>query len=157
MIDSLRVGNKIASERKRCQMTQDDLASYLYVTRQLVSKWEQGYGLPTIDSVISLAKLFKISIDELLCLDDDYDIDENNLFRGRSREAVVSNIIKGNIKVNLEDVFYLFSPQERLHLLKTVKSGKLDVNMDDLMPRLTTGEKSFMLKENINYDIKKIK
>lgn len=157
MIDSLRVGNKIASERKKCQMTQDDLASHLYVTRQLVSKWEQGYGLPTIDSVISLAKLFKISIDELLCLNDDYDIDENNLFRGRSREAVVSNIIKGNIKVNLEDVFYLFSPQERLHLLKTVKSGKLDVNMDDLMPRLTSGEKNFMLKENINYDIKKIK
>ena len=157
MIDSVRVGNKIASERRRCKLTQDDLASHLYVTRQLVSKWEQGYGVPTIDSVISLAKLFSISIDELLCLDEENDIDENNLFIGRSREAVITNIIKGNIKVNLEDVFYQFSPTERLLLLKTIKSGKIETNMDDLLPCLTSGERNYLIKENANYDIKKIK
>lgn len=157
MIDPIRVGNKIALERKKCRMTQDDLANHLYITRQLVSKWEQGYGVPTIDSVISLSKLFHISIDELLCLEENYDVDENNLFIGRSREAVITNIIKGNIKVNLEDVFYQFSPQERLLLLKTVKSGKIETNMKDLLPRLTTGEKNFILKESGDYDIKKIK
>ena len=151
------LSENIRAIRKSKGLSQEELAIKLNVVRQTVSKWEQGYGVPTIDSVISLAKLFSISIDELLCLDEEYDIDENNLFIGRSREAVITNIIKGNIKVNLEDVFYQFSPTERLLLLKTIKSGKIETNMDDLLPRLTSGERNYLIKENANYDIKKIK
>ena len=72
-------------------------------------------------------------------------------------KSQITNIIKGNIKVNLEDVFYQFSPTERLLLLKTIKSGKIETNMDDLLPCLTSGERNYLIKENANYDIKKIK
>lgn len=41
MIDFSKVGKVIMTKRKEKNMTQDDLASHLYVTRQLVSKWEK--------------------------------------------------------------------------------------------------------------------
>ena len=42
MIDFIQVGKKLANYRKQNNMTQDDLASMLFVTRQLISKWEKG-------------------------------------------------------------------------------------------------------------------
>ncbi|AUD63413.1 hypothetical protein BK010_07335 [Tenericutes bacterium MO-XQ] len=42
MIDFQKVGNRIASYRKSLSMTQDDLANQLYVSRQALSKWENG-------------------------------------------------------------------------------------------------------------------
>lgn len=42
MIDFIAVGNNIASKRKGLNLTQEELANRLFVTRQLVSKWENG-------------------------------------------------------------------------------------------------------------------
>ena len=47
-------------------MTQEALADALYVSRTAVSKWESGRGLPGIDSLKAISKLFSVSIDELL-------------------------------------------------------------------------------------------
>ena len=65
MIDFVKVGKKITLNRKKLNLTQDDLAEMLLVTRQLVSKWENGVGVPSTDDLISMAKIFKISIDDL--------------------------------------------------------------------------------------------
>ena len=59
MIDFIQVGKKLANYRKQNNMTQDDLASMLFVTRQLISKWEKGVGVPSLDVVIELSKIFK--------------------------------------------------------------------------------------------------
>lgn len=46
--------------------TQEDLATYLNVTRQTISKWEQGINEPDISTLERLSELFEISVDELL-------------------------------------------------------------------------------------------
>ena len=60
------LGKRIASNRKRMQLTQDQLAEQLGVTAQAVSKWENDQSCPDIAMLPRLAEIFGISTDELL-------------------------------------------------------------------------------------------
>ena len=71
MINLKKVGNKIQKYRKEKNMSQDELAETLFVTRQAVSKWENGTSAPTIDSLLELCKLFQTNFEDILCLDDE--------------------------------------------------------------------------------------
>lgn len=57
---------KLQELRKKRNMTQEELAEALYVSRTAVSKWESGRGYPNIDSLKELSAFFQISIDDLL-------------------------------------------------------------------------------------------
>ena len=57
---------KLQELRKRKGLTQEELASSLYVSRAAVSKWESGRGYPSIDSLKRTAVFFGVTIDELL-------------------------------------------------------------------------------------------
>lgn len=59
------IGEKIAALRKEKQITQTELAEYLYLTPQTVSRWEVGSGTPEISLLPKIASFFGISIDEL--------------------------------------------------------------------------------------------
>jgi transcriptional regulator with XRE-family HTH domain len=47
-------------------MTQEEVANFLFVTPQAVSKWETGNGTPDISLLVPIAEIFGISTDELL-------------------------------------------------------------------------------------------
>ena len=58
---------KLKSIRKQVGMSQELLAEKIGVSRQAVTKWETGAGIPDIENMISISNLFNISIDELIC------------------------------------------------------------------------------------------
>ena len=60
------LADKIIDLRKKAGWSQDELASKLNVTRQSVSKWENGSNDPNTSNLIALSKLYKISPEELL-------------------------------------------------------------------------------------------
>ena len=60
------LGEALKENRIRCQMTQEFVAETLGVSRQSVSKWENGSSDPNTANLIALAKLYKISPEELL-------------------------------------------------------------------------------------------
>ena len=60
------LGEALKENRTRCQMTQEFVAETLGVSRQSVSKWENGSSDPNTSNLIALAKLYKISPEELL-------------------------------------------------------------------------------------------
>lgn len=62
----MEFNEKLVQLRKSKNMTQDELAEALYVSRAAVSKWESGRGLPSIDSLKDISEFFSVSIDELL-------------------------------------------------------------------------------------------
>ena len=62
----MEFNEKLQQLRKQRNLTQEQLAEQLYVSRTAVSKWESGKGYPNIESLKSISKLFSISIDELL-------------------------------------------------------------------------------------------
>ncbi|MDE6241493.1 MAG: helix-turn-helix domain-containing protein [Anaeroplasmataceae bacterium] len=59
-------GEHLIQLRKEHNLSQEDLASQIHVTRQTISKWELGITVPDMDILIDISKLFHISIDELV-------------------------------------------------------------------------------------------
>lgn len=59
-------GQKLKNLRTEHNMTQEELADALFVTRTAISKWETDKGYPSIDSLKAISDYFKISIDELI-------------------------------------------------------------------------------------------
>ena len=59
-------GRQICELRKRRGWTQQRLAEELHVTDKAVSKWEQGAGVPDIENIVNLAKIFNVTTDYLL-------------------------------------------------------------------------------------------
>lgn len=60
------LAKNIVKYRKRNNMSQEQLAEALNISRQSISKWETGENLPSIDNLISLSGLLDISLDELI-------------------------------------------------------------------------------------------
>ena len=60
------LGEALKENRIKCQMTQEFVAETLGVSRQSVSKWESGISDPNTSNLIALAKLYGISVEELL-------------------------------------------------------------------------------------------
>jgi transcriptional regulator with XRE-family HTH domain len=60
------ISNKLKSARLAKELTQSEVAKKLYVTRQTVSRWEQGKTLPNIYVIQELSDLYDISLDELV-------------------------------------------------------------------------------------------
>ena len=60
------LGNKIMKLRKSQALSQEELGEQLNVTRQTVSKWELGETTPEINKLKEMAKIFNVSVDELL-------------------------------------------------------------------------------------------
>ena len=87
----MKLSDKLKTLRKDAGLSQERLAEKLNVSRQAVTKWESGAGLPDIDNIVAISRLFGISTDDLLSVDvktsctdvyryksiTEYDIDES--------------------------------------------------------------------------------
>ena len=62
----MTLGEKIYKLRTEQNLSQGDLAEKLEVSRQSVSKWENGAATPDLDKIIKLAEVFEITIDDLV-------------------------------------------------------------------------------------------
>ena len=66
----MKFSEKLKKLRQERNLTQDDLAEKIFVTRTAVSKWETDNGYPSIESLKLLAKLFNTTIDDLISEED---------------------------------------------------------------------------------------
>lgn len=62
----LSLGETLKAHRTRCHMTQEFVAESIGVSRQAVSKWENGTSDPSTSNLFALAKLYGVSVEELL-------------------------------------------------------------------------------------------
>lgn len=62
----MNFAEKLKTIRKQFSMSQEQFAEKLKVSRQAVTKWETGNGMPDIDNILTIASLFNITVDELL-------------------------------------------------------------------------------------------
>jgi len=62
----MKISEMIKEIRHNVDMTQDELAQTLYVTRQAVSRWENGDTTPSPETLKQISKIFGISLDRLL-------------------------------------------------------------------------------------------
>lgn len=67
---NVEIAERLAARRKQAGLSQEALAEKLGVSRQAVSKWERSESSPDTDNLIALARLYGVSLDELLYVDD---------------------------------------------------------------------------------------
>lgn len=144
MIDLRSVGRKIQSLRIKHNLTQDELSEKLFVTRQALSKWENGQSIPSIDSILLLSRLFNVTFEDILCLNEKTEFDPTDLFKNHDRYLIINKIINHELEVDLPAVFYQFSPLERMTLLRKVKDQTLTCDLAELKSKLTTSELKFL-------------
>lgn len=63
---TLETANRLFELRKKHNLSQEELAEKLGVSRQAVSKWERSEASPDTDNLIALAKIYNLSLDELI-------------------------------------------------------------------------------------------
>ncbi len=71
----MKLSEKIIKLRKNNGMSQEDLADRLQISRQSISRWENGSAKPDADNILQLSKLFGVSTDYLL--HDEYESDND--------------------------------------------------------------------------------
>ena len=62
----MQVGKQIQHYRKEKNLSQDDLAEIIFVSRQSISNWERGATYPDIQNLLLLSKVFEVSLDKLV-------------------------------------------------------------------------------------------
>ena len=60
------LGEALKEHRTQCKMTQEFVAEHLGVSRQAVSKWENGTSDPSTANLLALARLYGVSAEQLL-------------------------------------------------------------------------------------------
>lgn len=80
--------NKLVELRKANNLSQEELAQHLNISRQAVSKWERAESSPDTDNLIALAKLYRISLDELFEINVKTFVCENNETQDNSRKTI---------------------------------------------------------------------
>lgn len=91
----MTIGEKITALRIKANLSQEEFADKLFVSRQAISKWELNQAVPQIDKVIQICNLFKISTDELL-------LDKNEFtFKSNKTNYFGTDGYRGESNVNL--------------------------------------------------------
>ena len=119
------LGEKLASLRKQANMTQNDLADKLMVSRQAITKWENDKGLPDIDNLVMISKIFNVTMEDLL----EYKIETIEFKEGNT----VETISKENSKIRKADGFVKerFSDADNIYyLLREPKLTKWEAVLD---------------------------
>ena len=107
----MELSEKLVQLRKQKGFTQEELAQALYVSRTAVSKWESGRGYPSIDSLKSIAKLYCVSIDELLSNEELITVAQTDV---KEKEKKTHTVIFGLIDCMVG--LMMFLPFFRQHL-----------------------------------------
>ena len=101
----MEFNEKLQELRKQKNLTQEELAGDLFVSRTAISKWESGRGYPGIDSLKEISRYFSVSIDELLSGEELLSVAENE---NREKENHFRDLIFGLLDCSI--AMFLFLP-----------------------------------------------
>lgn len=111
------IGDKLKEARLKKNMTQEEVAEKIYVSRQSISNWENNKTYPDIGNVIALSDLYEISLDELLKGSDNFMKHlEESTDLVKSNKKLIGIIILALITMIIIALFTEFMP-ERLNMV----------------------------------------
>lgn len=149
---------KLKSIRRQADMSQEQLAEKLGVSRQAVTKWETDTGIPDIENIMAISALFDISIDRLLSGEKgmkrteeylfesvmEYDIDAQKRFDmkfGGAKQFVLSGYEGEKIRVRFaSNTFSTLQKDFKVRIDDTRKRIDVDVNRRNGVSEATAKE-----------------
>lgn len=100
----MTIGKTLKEKRTEYQLTQEELSEKIFVSRKTISNWETGKTTPDIDSLIRLANLFHLSLDNLLL--EGSDIVEN--IKNDMELKTLKGVRLANIFISIGMVLIIF-------------------------------------------------
>ena len=100
----MEFNEKLQELRKKRGLTQEELASKLYVSRTAISKWESGRGYPSIESLRMISEFFSVSIDDLLSSNEALSIAEKS---NRKNERQLTSLVLGLLDLSMLLILFL--------------------------------------------------
>ena len=94
MFDTMKFGKALSTLRKEADMTQNEVADRLNLSRQAISKYERGESFPDISVLVMIAELFNVTLDQL--------INYGEPTKGES--TILKNVAKGNADIIAENI-----------------------------------------------------
>jgi transcriptional regulator with XRE-family HTH domain len=113
------IGENIAALRKKAGLTQEELSEKMSVTAQAVSKWENDLSCPDIENIRSMAKLFSVTVDELL-----NGVKDVPVLKSDEPEKIAKRIL--HIQVNTGEDTRIHCRIPTAVFLKAAENGTLD-------------------------------
>ena len=131
---NVEIAERLAARRKQAGLSQEALAEKLGVSRQAVSKWERSESSPDTDNLIALAKLYGVSLDDLLYVDETIEDDvafeaaDRAAARGAAseeaardpaatdKESESSSTAEGNVSFGLDGLSFEKEGKGRVHV-----------------------------------------
>ncbi|GGD96551.1 helix-turn-helix domain-containing protein [Paenibacillus nasutitermitis] len=147
-------GEKLKTERKKKEWSQEELAAKLFVSRQSVSKWENGQNYPSIEVIINISDLFGVSVDELLRSDEELTKkvirDSKKLAYPRLKLIFDVLFLAGVVLLAIKLGVFLLNKLTPLDF--TLVGGKFLWNFGPLFLMIVAGIGSGILKEKFKKD-----
>lgn len=113
----MKIGDQLKKARMDKNMTQEEVAEKIFVSRQSISNWENNKTYPDIGNVIALSDLYQISLDELLKGSDNFmEHLEESTDIVRSNKKLMAIIIVALLVMILLALFTEFLP-EKINLI----------------------------------------
>ena len=100
----MEFNQKLQELRRKKGVTQEELATSLYVSRTAISKWESGRGYPNIDSLKAIAKFFSVTVDSLISTDEMLIIAEED---NKRKQSVFRDLVYGLLDLSTLLLFFL--------------------------------------------------
>ena len=149
MEDKFMISMRIRELRKQAKLSQEMMAEKIGVSRQAITKWETGLGVPDIENLVAIADLFKLSLDELM----GRDIEHETLAKDYLYESVTEYDIDGKKDF---DISFLGANKLKLYAYEgeKVKVILLSDTISDIQNELKT--KIDDIKWKIDIDIKRV-
>ncbi len=109
----MKIGDKLKEARLKNNMTQEEVAEKIFVSRQSISNWENNKTYPDIGNVIALSDLYEISLDELLKGSDSFMKHlEESTDLVKSNKKLIGIIILALITMIIIALFTEFMPEK---------------------------------------------
>jgi len=89
----MKLAEQIIQIRKDNNLTQEELAESLFVTRQAVSKWERGISVPDVETLKRISILYKVSLNVLLGIVEEFKSEEFKPLAYKEKKSLLHSII----------------------------------------------------------------
>lgn len=148
MFDTMKFGKALSTLRKEADMTQNEVADRLNLSRQAISKYERGESFPDISILVMIAELFNVTLDQL--------INYGEPTNGES--TILKNIAKGNDDViadNIADVVNLaplLKPSVLTKLSHKFEEQGIDISDIIILAEYLNDDSVMKLIENATID-----
>jgi transcriptional regulator with XRE-family HTH domain len=145
------LGEQIKKYRKKEGMSQEELANQLNVSRQTISKYESNISLPDINKIIELSKIFHISLNEFLMIEDEEEMDvkqiqamieqlvysQNQQEKKRKRNYIIIAVLFSVLFLAIiclyfksNDVVYEYNTEASYNYLNSLDTKVISINGD---------------------------